>query len=110
LKSPCFIYRINGDTDNQNCLSFGVKLKGQIPEDSEDDWHFYNIRNVKTPYSQNDLYTYTAAELLDDNYSTSADSTGTSGFRKVTFFINLESLIIDGNHLFGDEIVRQVFL
>ncbi len=92
-----FIYKINDSADNSDCLTFALKLFGKRPGDLEDSWQNIEIGNTVSPEEENTMFTYTAAELLDDDYSSIANPSNPDGFRKVTFYLELEDLLLDDN-------------
>jgi len=50
-----FIYKIEDGADNQDCMKFGLKLKGQRPGEVEDSWQYVYLRNTKSPTEQNSM-------------------------------------------------------
>ncbi len=106
-----FIYKIEDGADNQDCMKFGLKLKGHRPGEVEDSWQYVYLRNTKSPTEQNSMFTYTAAELLDDDYSSIANPSNPDGFRKVTFYLELEDLLLNDNQfLKGADTSRYGFV
>ena len=102
-----FIYKIDDDVDNRDCMKFGLKLYGQELGDLEESWHFINLRNTESPTEENSMFTYTAAELLDDDYSTPLNPDYPYQFRKVTFYLELEDLNVGNNKFLEIENINR---
>ncbi len=93
-----FVYRLGENLNDSNCMKFGFRL---YDTEADSVWSFVDLRNVKGPLVTNKLFTYTANQLANDDYSTPINEDYPNQFRQVTFYIDLAELYATG-YYFND--------